>query len=57
MPRVVKTRKPHEETNARYSKSLVRQCLSRPSRSSATTPVATTGCSSSQSVVDFRIAP
>jgi phosphoserine phosphatase RsbU/P len=55
MPRVVKTRKPHEETNARYSKSLVRKCLQSASSFLSDDASRDDRVQLSQSVVDFRI--
>jgi serine phosphatase RsbU (regulator of sigma subunit) len=55
MPRVVKTRKPHEETNARYSKSLVRKCLESAQSFLSDDASRDDRVQLSQSVVDFRI--
>jgi serine phosphatase RsbU (regulator of sigma subunit) len=55
MPRVVKTRKPHEETNARYSKSLVRKCLESAQSFLSDDASRDERVQLSQSVVDFRI--
>ncbi len=55
MPRVVKTRKPHEETNARYSKSLVRRCLESGTSFLSDDASRDDRVQLSQSVVDFRI--
>jgi phosphoserine phosphatase RsbU/P len=55
MPRVVKTRKPHEETNARYSKSLVRKCLQSAQSFLSDDASRDDRVQLSQSVVDFRI--
>jgi serine phosphatase RsbU (regulator of sigma subunit)/pSer/pThr/pTyr-binding forkhead associated (FHA) protein len=55
MPRVVKTRKPHEETNARYSRSLVRNCLETAKSFLSDDASRDDRVQLSQSVVDFRI--
>lgn len=55
MPRVVKTRKAHEETNARYSKSLVRKCLQSAQSFLSDDASRDDRVQLSQSVVDFRI--
>jgi serine phosphatase RsbU (regulator of sigma subunit)/pSer/pThr/pTyr-binding forkhead associated (FHA) protein len=55
MPRVVKTRKAHEETNARYSKSLVRKCLESAQSFLSDDASRDDRVVLSQSVVDFRI--
>jgi serine phosphatase RsbU (regulator of sigma subunit)/pSer/pThr/pTyr-binding forkhead associated (FHA) protein len=54
MPRVIKTRRPQEEANARFSRSIVKQCLESKqlylSNNAETDPRVV-----SQSIVDFRI--
>ncbi len=55
MPRVVKTRKPHEEMSARYSKSLVRRCLESVECFLSDDASRDDRVVLSQSVVDFRI--
>ncbi len=55
MPRVVKTRNPREETNARYSKSLVRRCLDSAQSFLSDDASRDERVQLSQSVVDFRI--
>jgi serine phosphatase RsbU (regulator of sigma subunit)/pSer/pThr/pTyr-binding forkhead associated (FHA) protein len=55
MPRVVKTRNPREETNARYSKSLVRRCVESAQSFLSDDASRDDRVQLSQSVVDFRI--
>jgi sigma-B regulation protein RsbU (phosphoserine phosphatase) len=55
MPRVVKTRNPREETNARYSKSLVRRCVDSAQSFLSDDASRDDRVQLSQSVVDFRI--
>ncbi len=53
MPKVVKTRRPQDETNARFSKTIVRQCLQ--TAQAVLLDDAGAQFATSQSVVDFRI--
>lgn len=53
VPRVVKTRRPQDEQNARFSRSIVRKCLE--TVESFLSGDAQADASLSQSVVDFRI--
>jgi len=55
MPRVVKTRRPHEESNARFSKSIVRRCLETAQAFLSDDATKDDRVQLSQSVVDFRI--
>jgi serine phosphatase RsbU (regulator of sigma subunit) len=54
-PRVVKARKPHEEMNARFSRSIVRQCLETAQAFLSDDASKDDRVQLSQSVVDFRI--
>jgi hypothetical protein len=53
IPKVVKTRRPHDETNARFSKTIVKNCLQ--TADAFLSDDALGGLPLSQSVVDFRI--
>ncbi len=55
LPRVVKTRRPHEETNARPSKTIVRRCLETAQAFLSDDASRDDRVQLSQSVVDFRI--
>ena len=55
LPRVVKTRRPHEETNARPSKTIVRRCLESAQAFLSDDASRDDRIQLSQSVVDFRI--
>jgi serine phosphatase RsbU (regulator of sigma subunit) len=55
MPRVVRTRKPHEEANARYSRSIVRRCLETAQAFLSDDASRDDRIQLSQSVVDFKI--
>lgn len=54
-PRVVRTRRPHEETNARPSKTIVRKCLDTGQAFLSDDASRDERIQLSQSVVDFRI--
>jgi serine phosphatase RsbU (regulator of sigma subunit) len=54
-PRVIKTRRPQEETTARFSKSIVRQCLESGQAFLTEDAGHDPRIQMSQSVVDFRI--
>lgn len=53
MPKVIKTRRPQDETTARFSKTIVRKCLD--TADAFLSDDALGGMPLSQSVVDFRI--
>jgi sigma-B regulation protein RsbU (phosphoserine phosphatase) len=55
LPRVVRTRRPHEETNARPSKTIVRKCLETGQAFLSDDASRDDRIQLSQSVVDFRI--
>jgi len=55
IPRVVKTRRPTEETTARFSRSIVRKCLESASAFLSDDASRDDRIQLSQSVVDFRI--
>jgi phosphoserine phosphatase RsbU/P len=55
MPRVVKTRRPHEEANARFSRAIVRKCLETAQAFLSDDASRDDRVQLSQSVVDFRI--
>jgi sigma-B regulation protein RsbU (phosphoserine phosphatase) len=55
LPRVVKTRRPHEETNARPSRTIVRRCLETAQAFLSDDASRDDRIQLSQSVVDFRI--
>ena len=55
MPRVIKTRRPHDESNARFSRSIVRQCLDKLQAFLSDDASRDERIQLSQSVVDFRI--
>jgi phosphoserine phosphatase RsbU/P len=55
MPRVVKTRRPNEESNARFSRSIVRRCLESAQAFLSDDAQRDDRVQLSQSVVDFRI--
>ncbi len=55
LPRVVKTRRPHEETNARPSRTIVRRCLETAQAFLSDDASRDDRVQLSQSVVDFRI--
>jgi serine phosphatase RsbU (regulator of sigma subunit)/pSer/pThr/pTyr-binding forkhead associated (FHA) protein len=55
MPRVVKTRRPTDEGTARFSKSIVRKCLSEAKAFLSDDATRDDRIQLSQSVVDFRI--
>jgi serine phosphatase RsbU (regulator of sigma subunit) len=55
LPRVVRTRRPHEETNARPSKTIVRKCLETAQAFLSDDASRDDRIQLSQSVVDFRI--
>jgi serine phosphatase RsbU (regulator of sigma subunit)/pSer/pThr/pTyr-binding forkhead associated (FHA) protein len=55
MPRVVKTRRPNEESNARFSKAIVRNCLNTAQAFLSDDATKDDRVQLSQSVVDFRI--
>jgi serine phosphatase RsbU (regulator of sigma subunit)/pSer/pThr/pTyr-binding forkhead associated (FHA) protein len=55
LPRVVKTRRPNDETNARFSKSIVRRCLETAQAFLSDDASRDDRVQLSQSVVDFRI--
>jgi serine phosphatase RsbU (regulator of sigma subunit)/pSer/pThr/pTyr-binding forkhead associated (FHA) protein len=55
LPRVVRTRKPHEESTARFSKSIVRRCLDTGQAFLSNDASRDDRVPLSQSVVDFRI--
>jgi serine phosphatase RsbU (regulator of sigma subunit)/pSer/pThr/pTyr-binding forkhead associated (FHA) protein len=53
IPKVIKTRRPQDESNARFSRSIVKRCLE--SGNAYLSDDAQAGVPLSQSVVDFRI--
>jgi serine phosphatase RsbU (regulator of sigma subunit)/pSer/pThr/pTyr-binding forkhead associated (FHA) protein len=55
MPKLVRTRRPHEEENARYSRSIVRKCLETSQAFLSDDASRDDRIQLSQSVVDFRI--
>jgi serine phosphatase RsbU (regulator of sigma subunit)/pSer/pThr/pTyr-binding forkhead associated (FHA) protein len=55
LPRVVKTRRPHDEANARFSRSIVRRCLDTGQAFLSDDAQRDDRVQLSQSVVDFRI--
>ncbi len=55
MPKVVKTRRPHDEANARFSRSIVKQCLETTQSFLSDDAAEDKRLPLSQSVVDFRI--
>ncbi len=55
MPRVVKTRRPQDETNARFSRSIVQRCLDTAQAFLSDDASRDDRIQLSQSVVDFRI--
>jgi serine phosphatase RsbU (regulator of sigma subunit)/pSer/pThr/pTyr-binding forkhead associated (FHA) protein len=55
MPRVIKTRRANEETNARFSRSIVRRCLETATAFLSDDATRDERVQLSQSVVDFRI--
>lgn len=55
LPRVVRTRRPHEETNARPSKTIVRKCVETGQSFLSDDASRDERIQLSQSVVDFRI--
>jgi sigma-B regulation protein RsbU (phosphoserine phosphatase) len=55
MPRVVKTRRPQDETNARFSRSIVQKCLDTAQAFLSDDASRDDRIPLSQSVVDFRI--
>jgi serine phosphatase RsbU (regulator of sigma subunit) len=55
MPRVVRTRRPQDETNARFSKSIVQRCLDTAQAFLSDDASRDDRIQLSQSVVDFRI--
>jgi serine phosphatase RsbU (regulator of sigma subunit)/pSer/pThr/pTyr-binding forkhead associated (FHA) protein len=55
MPKVVKTRRPQDEPNARFSRSIVRQCLQTNQAFLSDDASQDNRIQLSQSVVDFRI--
>jgi serine phosphatase RsbU (regulator of sigma subunit)/pSer/pThr/pTyr-binding forkhead associated (FHA) protein len=55
MPRVVKTRRPQDETNARFSRSIVQRCLESAQAFLSDDASRDDRIQLSQSVVDFRI--
>ena len=55
MPKVVKTRRPQDEGNARFSRSIVRQCLETAQAFLSDDATQDNRVQLSQSVVDFRI--
>src|SRR5262249_15206715 len=55
IPKVIKTRRPHDEANARFSKSIVKKCLESNSAFLSDDASNDNRIPLSQSVVDFRI--
>jgi serine phosphatase RsbU (regulator of sigma subunit)/pSer/pThr/pTyr-binding forkhead associated (FHA) protein len=55
IPKVIKTRRPHDEANARFSKSIVKKCLETNAAFLSDDASADKRIPLSQSVVDFRI--
>jgi serine phosphatase RsbU (regulator of sigma subunit) len=55
LPRVVKTRRPHDEANARFSRSIVRRCMETGQAFLSDDASRDDRVQLSQSVVDFRI--
>lgn len=55
IPKVIKTRRPHDEANARFSKSIVKKCLESNTAFLSDDASADKRIPLSQSVVDFRI--
>lgn len=55
IPKVIKTRRPHDEANARFSKSIVKKCLETVQAFLSDDASADKRLPLSQSVVDFRI--
>ncbi len=55
IPRVIKTRRPHDEANARFSRSIVRRCLDTAQAFLSDDASRDDRIQLSQSVVDFRI--
>src|SRR5205823_4880249 len=54
-PRVIKTRRPHDEHNARFSKSIVRRCLETGQAFLSDDASRDDRVQPSQSVIEFRI--
>src|SRR5207249_10029178 len=55
IPKVIKTRRPHDEANARFSKSIVKKCLESNAAFLSDDASSDKRIPLSQSVVDFRI--
>lgn len=55
IPRVIKTRRPQDEANARFSKSIVKMCLERGEGFLCDDAASDSRFSLSQSIADFRI--
>jgi serine phosphatase RsbU (regulator of sigma subunit)/pSer/pThr/pTyr-binding forkhead associated (FHA) protein len=55
IPKVIKTRRPHDEANARFSRSIVRKCIETSQAFLSDDASADKRIPLSQSVVDFRI--
>ena len=55
IPKVIRTRRPHDEANARFSKSIVKKCLESNSAFLSDDATNDKRIPLSQSVVDFRI--
>jgi serine phosphatase RsbU (regulator of sigma subunit)/pSer/pThr/pTyr-binding forkhead associated (FHA) protein len=55
IPKVIRTRRPHDEANARFSKSIVRKCLESNTAFLSDDATNDKRLPLSQSVVDFRI--
>jgi serine phosphatase RsbU (regulator of sigma subunit)/pSer/pThr/pTyr-binding forkhead associated (FHA) protein len=55
IPKVIRTRRPHDEANARFSKSIVKKCLESDSAFLSDDATNDKRLPLSQSVVDFRI--
>jgi len=55
IPRVIKTRRPQDETSARFSKSIVKQCLEQKQAFLSDDASQDSRMQTSQSIVDFKI--
>src|SRR5262245_29827670 len=55
IPKVIKTRRPHDEANARFSRSIVKKCIETNAAFLSDDAAADKRIPLSQSVVDFRI--
>ncbi len=55
VPRIIKTRRPQDETSARFSKSIVKQCLEQKQAFLSDDASQDSRMQTSQSIVDFKI--